>query len=90
MLFATRVEAAGLLLFGPIDSVPLVAARLYPWAPVRLLVSYRFDNVLKARVLHLPVILFYGVNDGFVPLSDARSLHRRWFGQGTPPERDAS
>jgi pimeloyl-ACP methyl ester carboxylesterase len=77
---ATRVEAGGLLLFGPIDSVPSVAARLFPWAPVRLLLRCRFDNLLKARVLDLPVILFYGMNDGFVPLSDARSMFQEFRG----------
>ena len=77
---ATRVDAGGLLLFAPIDSVPLVAARLYPWAPVRLLATYRFDNVIKARVLDAPVVLFYGLNDSFVPLSDARALFQEFRG----------
>jgi fermentation-respiration switch protein FrsA (DUF1100 family) len=71
---ATRVGAGGLLLFAPIDSVPSVAARLYPWAPAHVLAGYQFDNRSKARRLSLPVVLMHGGNDSFLPLSEARSL----------------
>jgi pimeloyl-ACP methyl ester carboxylesterase len=77
---ATRVAAGGLLLFAPIDSVPSVGARLYPWAPVHLLTRYGFDNRSKAQGLDLPVILIYGFNDSFVPISEARSLLREFRG----------
>jgi uncharacterized protein len=71
---ATRVPAAGLVLFSPIDSVPLTGERLYPWAPVRRLASTQFDNVSKAPRISLPVVLVYGTGDDFVPPSVARSL----------------
>jgi len=71
---ATRVESAGLLLFSPIDSVPTAAARLYPWAPVRWLARYRFDNASKAPFVSEPVVLVYGSPDPYMPLADARSL----------------
>jgi uncharacterized protein len=40
---ATRVPTAGVLLLSPIDSIPLMGERLYPWMPVGLLASSRFD-----------------------------------------------
>jgi fermentation-respiration switch protein FrsA (DUF1100 family) len=71
---ATRVESGGLLLFSPIDSVPAAAARLYPWAPVRWLARYRFDNSSKAPIVSVPVVLVYGAPDPYMPLAGARSL----------------
>src|SRR5262245_45725634 len=77
---ATRVDAAGVLLFSPIDSVPSVGARFYPWAPVRLLAKYRFDNRVKARSIDQPVILVYGSGDRFMPSGEARSLFQAFRG----------
>jgi fermentation-respiration switch protein FrsA (DUF1100 family) len=78
---ATRVESGGLLLFSPIDSVPAAAARLYPWAPVRWLARYRFDNSSKAAVVIQPVVLVYGAPDPYMPLADARFLFQAFRGR---------
>jgi fermentation-respiration switch protein FrsA (DUF1100 family) len=56
---ATRVSPAGLLLLSPIDSVPLVGARLYPWAPVGLLASSRFDSINKIDRVQAPVLIVH-------------------------------
>jgi pimeloyl-ACP methyl ester carboxylesterase len=77
---ATRVPAAGLLLFAPIDSVPAVAARVYPWAPVRLLSSYQFDSYAKASTIDLPVVMFHGWPDSYMRQSDARLLLEQFRG----------
>ena len=78
---ATRVPAAGLILFAPIDSVPAVAARVYPWAPVRLLGSYEFDSFAKAATIDLPVVVFHGWPDSYMRPSDARVLLERFRGR---------
>jgi fermentation-respiration switch protein FrsA (DUF1100 family) len=75
---ATKVDSGGVLLFSPIDSVPNVAARLYPWAPVRWLARYQFDNRTKAPTIHRPVVLVYGAPDYFMSLLDVRSLFREF------------
>jgi dienelactone hydrolase len=77
---ATRVPAAGLLLFAPIDSVPTVAARVYPWAPVRLLSSYQFNSYAKANAIDLPVVMFHGWPDSYMRQSDARLLLEQFRG----------
>jgi uncharacterized protein len=77
---ATREDAAGLLLFAPIDSVPSVATRLYPWAPVRWLAHYNFDTRTKASHLDAPVVVIYGFGDHMMPLSAARSLLENFRG----------
>ena len=77
---ATRVPAAGLLLFAPIDSVPAVAARVYPWAPARLLSSYQFDSFAKASTIDVPVVMFHGWQDSYMRQSDARLLLEQFRG----------
>lgn len=77
---ATRVDAAGLLLFAPIDSVPQAAARVYPFAPARLLVRHQFDTAAKAGTISLPVVTFFGARDQYMPLTDARALFEKFRG----------
>lgn len=77
---ATRVPAAGLLLFAPIDSVPSVAARLYPWAPVRLLAQHEFNSFAKAGSIDSPVLYFSGWPDRMMPRADARALFAQFRG----------
>lgn len=72
---ATRVASAGLLLLSPIASVPETAALLYPWAPVRLLASNRFDSATKIARLDRPVVLVHATNDRLVPIEEARRLY---------------
>jgi pimeloyl-ACP methyl ester carboxylesterase len=75
---ATRVDAAGLVLFAPIDSVPLAGARVYPLAPVRWLATYQFDAAAKASAITVPVVTFFGVRDQYMPLVDARALFQKF------------
>lgn len=77
---ATRVPAAGLLLLSAIDSVPSTAERLYPWAPVRILASNRFDSLAKAERVRIPVVLVHGLNDWLIPIEAARVLFERFPG----------
>ena len=72
---ATRVDAAGVVLLSPIDSVPRVGARLYWWAPVRLLARNRFDSLSKIARVTEPVVVVHARNDRFVPIDAGRSLY---------------
>jgi fermentation-respiration switch protein FrsA (DUF1100 family) len=74
---ATRVPVAGLVLLSPIDSVPATGARLYPWAPVRLLASNRFDALAKIDRVRAPVLVVHATNDRFVPIEVGRALYAR-------------
>jgi len=74
---ALHVDAAGVILFSPIDSVPLTAARLYPWAPVTWLATNQFDNDAKVARLRMPVLLVHSNTDRLVPLFAARALFQR-------------
>jgi fermentation-respiration switch protein FrsA (DUF1100 family) len=71
---STRVQSAGLLLLSAIDSVPSTAGRLYPWAPVGLLASYRFDSAAKVARVRGPVLMVQATNDRLIPIAAARAL----------------
>ena len=71
---ATRVRNGGVLLLSPIDSVPAVGARLYPWAPVRLLASNQFDSLSKIGRVASPTLIVHARNDRFVPVDVGRAL----------------
>jgi fermentation-respiration switch protein FrsA (DUF1100 family) len=71
---ATRVRTAGVALFSPIDSVPLTAARVYPWAPVHWLASNRFDSISKIGRIRAPIVVFHSARDRLIPLEVARDL----------------
>jgi uncharacterized protein len=71
---ATRVDAAGVLLFGAIDSVPLTAARLFPFVPTSYLTRHHFDSHARMQTLHVPVVMVHAIDDELVPLSTARAM----------------
>jgi pimeloyl-ACP methyl ester carboxylesterase len=71
---STRVPSAGLLLLSTLDSVPLTAARFYPWAPVQWLASQRFDSMAKAHRIRGPVVMVHGLRDQLIPIAAARAL----------------
>ena len=77
---ATRKPSAGLLLFSPIDSVPSVAAQIYPWAPARRLAQNQFNSVAKATTIDIPVLQFSGWPDSMMPRADARVLFDQFRG----------
>jgi len=77
---ATRKPSAGLLLFSPIDSVPSVAQRIYPWAPAKLLAQNQFNSLAKASALDVPVLYFSGWPDSYMPRADARVLFDQFRG----------
>ena len=77
---ATKKPAAGLLLFSPIDSVPSVAKRIYPWAPAHLLAQNQFNSMAKAATIEIPVLHFSGWPDSYIPHANARVLFDQFRG----------
>ena len=77
---ATRVRPGGVLLFSPIDSIPLMGARMYPWVPVGYLASNQFDSIGKIARVTAPVVIVHALDDRWVPVSAARALFARAVG----------
>jgi pimeloyl-ACP methyl ester carboxylesterase len=64
---ASRRPVAALAVFNPFTSLPDMAAKVFPWLPVRLLVSYRFDNQKNIARISRPTFICNGLLDDLVP-----------------------
>jgi len=71
---ALEHPARALVLLAPFDSAVDVAARHYPWVPVRMLMWDRFDNRGKIAQVHAPVLIIHGEADDIVPVQRGREL----------------
>lgn len=71
---ATRVDAAGVLMFSAIDSVPRTAARLFPYVPAAFLTRNHFDTFAKVHALHVPIVMIHAADDEIMPLRAARAM----------------
>jgi uncharacterized protein len=71
---AAEDGAAGLILLSTFTSLPDVAARVYPWVPVRWLMRTRLDSLSKINRFNGPVIQFHGDRDEIIPFELAQTL----------------
>lgn len=63
---AARDGAKGLVLESTFSSIPDVAAAIYPWLPVRLLIRNRFDAAAKIRDYHGPLLQCHSDKDEII------------------------
>ena len=76
-LAAERAAVAPLgavILESPYAAIADVAAKHYPFLPVRWLVKDRFESVAKIARVQAPVFVFHGEKDGTIPIRTAREL----------------
>lgn len=76
--------AHGLIVESSFTTLADVARALtYPWLPLQLLLSQKFDSVDKIGHVHMPVLIVHGTADRYVPshlsqdLYDAAPEHKR-------------
>ncbi len=74
VLLATRHPVAALVLFGAFTSIPDAAAHVYPYLPVRLVVSVQFNSLARIGKVHIPVIIAHSRGDKLIPYSQALEL----------------
>jgi fermentation-respiration switch protein FrsA (DUF1100 family) len=72
---ATRQSAAGLILESGFTSVPDVAAKLYPWLPVRWFSRYQYDTRKKLANIHSPVLIAHSRDDEIILYSNGERLY---------------
>lgn len=63
-----------LLLLTPYTSLPDVAARVFPWLPVRLLMRDRLDSASRAAEVKVPVLVIHGTDDEVIPFDLGQTL----------------
>ena len=69
--------AAGLIVESSFTSLEEMAKALtYPWLPVGLVLSQKFDSVSKMAKVHMPVLIVHGAADRFVPARFSEALYR--------------
>ena len=79
---AAETQAAGLILDSSFSAAVDIAARGYPWLPVRLLMLDRFDAAAAAPEVTAPVLQLHCRDDPVTPLDLAETLGRAF---PTPP-----
>lgn len=72
-LAATR-EVDKLVLVTPYDSIVSVAARHYPWAPVRWLIKDEYNSVRRMSAVRAPVLVVIAEHDEIIPRSHSDAL----------------
>ncbi len=71
---AAEGPARGLVLEAPFTSLPDIAARRYPWAPARLLLRQRYDNINKINKVKIKTLILHGENDKSTPPAHSERL----------------
>ena len=78
------MPAAGLVVESSFTTLADIARSLsYPWLPVQLLLSQKFDAVDKIADVRMPVIVLHGDRDRYVPVD----LGRKLFDAAPEPKR---
>ncbi len=72
---ASEYRTAGLMLLAPYLSIPKVAQISFPFFPSSLLALDRFDNEIKIKQIHSPVLIGNGSEDAVVPPSQGKKLY---------------
>jgi pimeloyl-ACP methyl ester carboxylesterase len=71
---ATRVRAAGLVIEGGPKSVVARAQEIYPYLPISVAVSSRFNSIGRIGRVTIPILFFHVREDIRVPFAHGRAL----------------
>jgi hypothetical protein len=78
---ALRQKVGGLVLHSTFTSVADMAARMFPWLPVRWLARTRFDNLAKIARIEAPKLIVHSRRDEVIPFAMGEQL----LGAARPP-----
>jgi fermentation-respiration switch protein FrsA (DUF1100 family) len=71
---AAEKKVRGIVLDSPFTSIAELAAQIYPWLPINLLLKDRYDSIIHIRDVHVPVFIIHGEADDVVPVEMGRRL----------------
>jgi hypothetical protein len=72
-----HVRPAGLVLEAGFTDAAAIAARRYPWLPVRQMMRLRLDTAAAIAGVRSPTLIVHSVEDDLVPISMGRRLQQR-------------
>jgi fermentation-respiration switch protein FrsA (DUF1100 family) len=67
-------KAAALILEGSFASVTMRAQQLYPFLPMALFITQKFDTVAKVKNLHIPKLIAHGCQDEVISYEHGQIL----------------
>lgn len=73
---ATREKPALLVLASAFTSVPDMAAKIYPFLPVRLLSRFEYSTIDYLRTVTCPVLVAHSPQDDIVPFTHGEALYQ--------------
>jgi fermentation-respiration switch protein FrsA (DUF1100 family) len=73
---ATRVPPAAMILEGAPASLVDLAARRYPFFPLRFFMRSSFDSIRKIGAIPAPILFVHSTDDEVIPISEGRRLHQ--------------
>lgn len=56
-------KVSALILEGSFASVTMRAQQLYPFLPMKLLITQKYDTIVKVKNIHIPKLIVHGRND---------------------------
>jgi pimeloyl-ACP methyl ester carboxylesterase len=77
---ASQRPVAGVVLISAYDSLISVAQAAYPFLPVWLLLKHRFESVVRAPSIHVPLLAIAAAQDTLIPPERSRRLAQAWGG----------
>jgi pimeloyl-ACP methyl ester carboxylesterase len=77
---ASQRPVAGVVLVSPYDSLISIAQSAYPFLPVRLLLKHRFESIVRAPSIHVPLLAIAAAQDSLIPPERSRRLAQAWGG----------
>lgn len=80
---AIHNPSAAVILESAFTSVPDMAARIYPWLPVRMLSRFQYNNLDKVREITAPLLIVHSPDDEIIPYEQGEQL----FEQAREPKQ---
>lgn len=75
VLTAAQVPVGAVVLEAPFTAAVDIAARAYPWAPVRLLMKDQFRSRAHIAAIRAPLLILHGEADRVIPFGSGRALY---------------
>jgi pimeloyl-ACP methyl ester carboxylesterase len=77
---ASQRPLSAVVLVSPYDSLIAIAQTVYPFLPVRLLLRHRFESVVRAPSIKIPLLAVSAAHDTLIPPERSRRLVEAWGG----------
>jgi Prolyl oligopeptidase family. len=71
---AARERPRALIIESTFTSIPDLAARYYPFLPVRLLTRFYYDTLATIQRVHCPVLVIHSTEDEIIPFHHSRRI----------------